>query len=88
MYKIFTFLDISKYLMYNDAMKDIELVKKLLLKHNISNAEYARSIGATRQQVNNWFDGNGIPKHFLLPTANYLKKVTKENITVDKMLAS
>ena len=69
-------------------MKDIEFVNKILQEHNVSNAEYARAIGSTRQKVHNWAEGNGIPKLFLLPTAKYLSRLTKQKVTVDLLLSS
>jgi len=68
-------------------MKDINYVIKILEKHNISNAEYARNIGSTRQNVHNWINGNGIPKYYLNSTAKYLSKLTKKKVTIDSLFS-
>lgn len=66
-------------------MKDINYVINILEKHNISNAEYAKNICTTRQNVQNWLNGNGIPKAFLSPTVKYLTKITNRKVTFDEL---
>ena len=74
--------------MYNTLMKDINYVLSTLKEHNISQSEFAKSIGVARQSVTNWATiGKGIPKNFLLPTAKFLSKISKKKITVDSLLS-
>ena len=73
--------------MYNLHMKDINIVIDLLKSHKISSAEYARTIGTTRQNVLNWSHGSGIPKKYLLPTVRFLSKTLNRNITIEDLLS-
>ena len=68
-------------------MKDIDFVNNILKQHGIGKAEYARNIGTTRQNVQNWSYGGEIPKKFLLPTAQYLSKLLKREVTTDEILS-
>lgn len=69
-------------------MKDINLVIEVLKEHDISQAEYARAIGSTRQSVTNWKTlPDGIPKKFIMPTILFLKKHTGKTIKAEKLLS-
>jgi len=68
-------------------MKDIEFVKHTLKDNNISFSDYAKAIGTTRQNVQNWTYGDGIPKKYLLKTAKYLSEISCETISVENLLS-
>ena len=68
-------------------MKDIEFVKNTLKDNNISFSDYAKAIGTTRQNVQNWTYGDGIPKKYLLKTAKYLSEISCKTISVENLLS-
>jgi len=73
--------------MYNSSMKDIEFVKNTLKDNNIAFSDYAKAIGTTRQNVQNWTYGDGIPKKYLLKTAKYLSEISCRDISVENLLS-
>lgn len=63
-------------------MKDINKVIEILVSHNVTKSEYAKAIGTSRQNVNNWTNNiDGIPKRFLFPTVVFLNSLVDEKFT-------
>ncbi|OPA77353.1 hypothetical protein BFG04_04465 [Campylobacter pinnipediorum subsp. pinnipediorum] len=68
-------------------MNETKFIEHILKVNSVSKAEYARNVGATRQQVANWFNVGSVPKKHLLQTSAFLTKITKSKITIEQILA-
>lgn len=68
-------------------MNETNFINKILKEHSIKKAHFAKGIGATRQQVSNWFSSGSVPKDYLIPVSVFLSNTTKKQITVEDILS-